>query len=373
MTEPLKPAPTHTIREFEGLRGLLAIMVLVGHWATTIPQSLAPLPQNLWAVEAVNVFIILSGFVITALLTRGGESYRQYITRRWFRLWPTFVVILALCTVLLPLTEQVLRAAPPSTMQEERMRMLADANENLGAHLISHATMLHGIAPRAVDGFAPYTIVGQGWSISLEWQFYLLAPFFFLCLKRRGWRYKLALLSLAAALVLSGRYFTPAYLGNKLGFFALGYLSFQAHHAWRIHSGRFSLTQARAAALSLILAALMLRGQFGIAVAGWLAMFLTMLLASRPGATPERLLNRLWLLPPMQFLGSISYTLYLVHFQMLVLALWLVNPTHLGHWPTNILFLILTLIFSILGAAILSRFVERPGMRWGKRLASKLK
>ena len=40
---------------------------------------------------AVNVFIIVSGFVITHLLMNARESYSQYIWRRFLRIAPIYI------------------------------------------------------------------------------------------------------------------------------------------------------------------------------------------------------------------------------------------------------------------------------------------
>ena len=50
------------VKEFEGLRGLMALWVVIGHWATSVPLSFAPLPPKLYNAYAVDVFIMLSGF-----------------------------------------------------------------------------------------------------------------------------------------------------------------------------------------------------------------------------------------------------------------------------------------------------------------------
>lgn len=360
---------THTIREFEGLRGWLAMVVILGHWGTTLPQSLAPLPQYLWATDAVDVFIMLSGFVITALLSRGGEHYWRYILRRWFRLWPAFVVALALGSLLLSFTEHVLRETLPAMMREERLRMVVDAQQHFWLHLVAHLTLLHGLAPEALSRFMPYAIVGQGWSISLEWQFYLLAPLFYACLTRRGWGYTFAMAILVVGLVLSGQAFSQAYLGNKLGFFALGYLSYRLWQWYLAHPQRYSLLHSRMIAGGAILVSFAFKYYWGLGVTVWLWVFASVLLAQRGDARVEKRIAFVWLSPVSQFLGRISYSLYLIHFQMLVVALWVLSPTALATWGGSLRFLLLTLALSILSAFLMHRLVERPGMRLGKMLA----
>src|ERR1041385_7157077 len=77
------------IREFDGLRGLLALWVFATHALELGPYS--SLARFTHANMAVDIFIILSGFVIFHLLSNG-EDYRTFITRRWFRLFPVFAI-----------------------------------------------------------------------------------------------------------------------------------------------------------------------------------------------------------------------------------------------------------------------------------------
>lgn len=57
---------------------------------------------------AVFVFIILSGFVITHLLFTKRERYLSYLVRRAFRLFPAYLVCLAISLALAPLIGSVL-------------------------------------------------------------------------------------------------------------------------------------------------------------------------------------------------------------------------------------------------------------------------
>src|SRR5438270_18235 len=51
-----------------------------------IPKILVYLDQSGW--DAVNLFMILSGFVISYLIDQGNENYFPYLIRRFLRLWP---------------------------------------------------------------------------------------------------------------------------------------------------------------------------------------------------------------------------------------------------------------------------------------------
>ena len=100
------------VKEFDGLRGLLAAWVLLAH--VSYLSHFEQFRVAMRAGMAVDIFLILSGFVIFNLLDRG-ETYGAFITRRFFRLFPAFLLSLVFCVLLsefLPgWTPETLRAA----------------------------------------------------------------------------------------------------------------------------------------------------------------------------------------------------------------------------------------------------------------------
>jgi peptidoglycan/LPS O-acetylase OafA/YrhL len=61
---------------------------------------------------------------------------------------------------------------------------------------------------------------------------------------------------------------------------------------------------------------------------------------------------------PMKYLGKISYGLYLLHMPVLLV---LYRATHLSQWP--VLFLLATLLLSIMVATAAHQFLEAPARR----------
>src|SRR5882757_3055269 len=176
------------IKEFDGLRGLLALWVFASHALELGPYSAAaaPLRPNL----AVDIFIILSGFVIFHLLGTG-EDYRTFITRRWFRLFPVFAVCFLIALALY------------GWMQvDDEVAFGLGHLSNLKPHLVAHATMLHGVVPEQILPHSARAILVPAWSISLEWQFYLVAPLLFVFAMRPNGKLTLLVAALLALRVL---------------------------------------------------------------------------------------------------------------------------------------------------------------------------
>src|ERR1700709_1502871 len=83
----------------DGLRGVLALYVAVGHMA-----SFAQLPG--WLVRAlshgeaaVDVFFILSGMVILRSLDGFGYRATPFLAARVFRIFPVFLAVFALAVL----------------------------------------------------------------------------------------------------------------------------------------------------------------------------------------------------------------------------------------------------------------------------------
>jgi peptidoglycan/LPS O-acetylase OafA/YrhL len=184
------------IHEFEALRGFLALWVVVGHVIKHCGYSMDALgPLSLLGDPglAVDVFIVLSGFVIFSPIDHKHEGYVPFIVRRFFRLYPLCIVVLAVAALLAGTMLDWIRTFPWRTPFIDNLVPIAQASKDaLPAQFLVHLTMLHGLVSDSVLRFSQYGLVGQAWSISVEWQFYLLAPLFFLLLRRRP-----ALLALA--------------------------------------------------------------------------------------------------------------------------------------------------------------------------------
>ncbi len=361
------------IPELEGLRGLLALWVVFGHWATSIQLSFRPLRQNLWDVQAVDVFIILSGFVITLLLSRSPAAYGSYLLRRWFRIAPAYLVVLLVSVLLFPAISALRELTPEGAMEEVRASIQAATQQNFVAHVILHLALLHGLAPTALLPYAAYSFVGQAWSISLEWQFYIVAPLFYaLVLRWRERRAQLALAALGVGLMGLGAYFPPAYLGNKLPLFALGAGSYWL---WQrvAQTGKLPapLASYRWLTAGMIILCLAPRLDALLGPALWLAVMHILLVARTQSASAEARLAGLLRLPPVLFLGRISYSLYLVHFLVMLSGMAVLVPLALSPVAYAAGLLLYSVPASVAVAWAMYRLVEQPGIALGRSLSAR--
>lgn len=314
------------IRELDGLRGLLAVWVVFVHLlpsAGISPQSFGVFAPLFGEHLRVQVFSILSGFVIFLMMSRRHQGYTAFVAGRLLRIYPAYLLAFALSVLQSPMTLVALQQAPfGGNRIADRLVILQNSLDQVGAHVVAHLTLLHGLVPQSLLPSGPYAFLGQGWNISTEFQFYLVAPFLFAGLATgsvsRRW--------LVAGLCVIGwlvarRWPNPASLAAYMPYFALGIASFAL---WkRDWSGLHWFSPALVAGMSLLcILAGELAGAIWVATLGWILLVRDKGKSRRPVA---------WLVSaPMQWLGGLSYSLYLLHMIPLYLAMYLLNGLGLG-------------------------------------------
>lgn len=362
----------------ESLRGLLALWVVVAHVTArviseeTITKAHAQAPLE--PLLPVYVFMILSGFVIFHLLQREQESYGAFLLRRFFRLAPLYfaMLLLAALTVNFELrTLDHLFWRNPHIY--DAIKIHRETLAQFWPHFWSHALLAQGLVPEFLLPDANFTFISQGWSISLEWQFYLLAPLVFWLIARRYYA-GLGLFAAAMAGLLLLRYPSIGFLPNQFAWFALGIASF---HVYR-NCGWFARFHPRTHDLLLpIIGALLfflLHNPWPVLV--WL-LVLDVILAERAGLETRvtALLGRVLEWPALQWLGRVSYSVYLVHLAILYVVLRAITrlDEHLGGWKVLVLALPATIVLTLLVSALTYRWIEAPGMKLGKALSARLR
>jgi peptidoglycan/LPS O-acetylase OafA/YrhL len=322
-------------RSIEGLRFWMAWWVVLGHAANLsglprlVPSFMSPLFN---ASVAVNVFVIVSGFVVTHLIMSANEPYLVYIGRRAARLWPAYLLGLAVL-VLFPQIYRFAYAELPWGMflDYDRVRLAAVA-PHYGTHLGLHLLLLHGAVPSEVLAYADSSILSPAWSLSLEWQFYLIAPFWVAaCRRSRTWA--IATSAIVIALVIAFRaqdvlhWRFPAFLPLSAHFFLLGIFSRLAlDHIRLSRSALFYLGMAFAVSVLLALSCdYALNFNLARETLIWALFYIFILVENRREMRPtpaiirhaHRLLgSNAW----VGALGSASYSTYILHIPFLCLA-----------------------------------------------------
>ncbi|WP_132881512.1 acyltransferase family protein, partial [Tamaricihabitans halophyticus] len=310
--------------EVQGLRALAVLLVVAYHvWLDRVSGG-------------VDVFFVVSGFLITGGLFRSGVvgrfGFRVMWARMIKRLFPAaltvLVVTMAVGVAVLPEARwfQTIREVVASALYVENWQLAADS----------------------VDYFAQHntaSVVQHFWSLSIQGQFYVVWPLLVagvwliarLC-GHRLWPWLTGTLvvvggsSLALSVVLTASNQPLAYFhsATRVWEFALGGLL--ALLIDRITLPRLvRILLGWIGVLGLVSCGLVL--QVGTVFPGYAALWPTLsaCLIILAGATGSRAgADRFLSSRPLEYLGNLSYTLYLWHWPVLIYYLLLRDQTQVG-------------------------------------------
>lgn len=361
------------LTEFEGIRGLLAAWVIFGHILLfsgyTYRDGLFGILFS--PVLGVYVFMMLSGFVITYALDTRHVDWFAFMKRRFFRIYPIYALSIALAIASLGISQRVAEHFAPQHFAAENAERLAEVSQHFALYVGADALLLQTLLPRPIFPHAHETFLPPTWSLSLEWLFYLAMPFV-LCLLRQSWP-KRAFGLAAIAVVIALLHDKVAVVSPSLclangSYFLCGIISY---YVWR------HLPEARGKYRWPALIAFWLVLGLGFASLGlsykiWLGI-MALLLYRRVHPKPIRVLewNR-WLLttPPLQFLGRVSYSSYLLHWIVIENSLFLgisLFPQWEGRFELAIFCCLTAFPLTYAASHLAYKYIERPCIDLGTR------
>ncbi|MDJ0663488.1 MAG: acyltransferase [Acidimicrobiia bacterium] len=328
----------------DGLRGIAVALVLMNH--TGLPFT------GTAGTVGVNVFFVLSGFLITRLLIEekekhGSISLRQFYMRRVLRIFPAMYVYLAVTAVVGYIFREPLNQ-------------------------ILYAGLYVSNLVRAGGNSMP--LMPHTWSLAMEEQFYLIWPVLIVVVFGAA--------SLAGAKSIAARIAIGGIAVSLVARFALG---MSGASLLRLHNGPD--LAAAVLLLGCLLAVWISDRAAPLAhPAAWVAgmavilasslgekstsFYMTWLLIAVVGSglvighlalsRSPTWINRVMTLSPLLYLGKISYGLYLWHY-----TVYFVVKKNVTVYPYKPL---LQISLSLIVAALSYRYIERPFLRWKDRL-----
>jgi peptidoglycan/LPS O-acetylase OafA/YrhL len=342
----------HFRPDIEGLRSV-AVLLVVGSHLIVWPEG---------GFIGVDVFFVISGYLITGILTRqldsvGTISFVDFYRRRLLRILPAATVVLVVTAAVSWLVFFPVRAL--ATTWDAIFAAVFVENWNL----ISQGTQY--FASTSVP--SPFQ---HFWSLSVEEQFYLLWPWLLILaaslFRTPVARRRALIIGLAAGAAAS---FALACVESELRP-SVGYFS-TATRAWELGIGALVALLPKAVSASLghrAHAAIWSTGLLAVLVSAFAFTESTafpgpwaivpvwgtaaILFADRAGRWQYVLTN-----PVARYFGKISYSLYLWHWP--VIAFLLIFAPHLEPWQAAIAFAV------AVGLSVLSyHYVETPFRHW---------
>jgi len=345
----------HRRSDIQGLRAIAVLMVVAFHAGLPVPGGFV----------GVDVFFVISGFVITVMLhrewaTTGRVRFGRFYLRRFKRLTPALAIMVAVTMLI-----SAVVLSPIGPQQNV-------AKTGVGAMLLAANFAIARTTGGYFDAPAETNPLLNTWSLSVEEQFYLVFPGLitlgWYLARRRGWlRFNpylivgaIAVISFALAMATAGG-LTFHGSSTILGFyspvtraweFAVGALLALALARWSRHAPRL-MAALGATGLIMLAASLWLITDTTPFPGPWTLLpvigTLLLLLAGthNANATPRLLSTK-----PMVKIGDWSYSIYLWHWPFIVFAGLL--------WPNTPGVLLMAAVASMVPAVTSYRWVERP-------------
>ncbi|MDK2632837.1 acyltransferase [Pantoea stewartii subsp. indologenes] len=336
------------------LRGLAALLVVLahnsslleGHWTRHIPGALG-----------VDVFFIISGFIMTFITHQFNEAPTSFMVKRFFRIWPVFFVVWLLSFAVV-----------------YHDRSLHDMSCALYFCLQDYSS--------AGPTFG-FSALGPPWTLSYEILFYAVFTVA-MCINYRYRSYLCALIFIVSSVGFQ------LYYNGSFDFSSQVSPHLTVTHWWQAWIKLISNTICMEFILGMLLAELLVKRKlpeldnrmrrllqaglvlavitalitgpqpFGLHGGFWLAaaiMTMTVMLSYRADTGHNRTLI---------FLGDISYSLYLIHYPLMVL---LMNSLADKAWTDNLMIFVLSVSASVALASVMFFYIEKPAIKAGKRVA----
>jgi len=340
--------------DIQSLRAIAVILVVGFHSGLPIPGGFV----------GVDIFFVISGFVITSILLRenkryGRISWRRFYLKRFKRLAPALALVITVILI-----SSVFLLSPSGTQQ-------IVAQTGIGAILLGANLVIPQTTGGYFDPLGDTNPLLHTWSLSVEEQFYLFFPLIFVLgwlLSRERSRVPVLILLMSCLAVIS---FGLALTGSSglsfpgsnvlLGFyspltraweFAAGALLVLVLSYVKLSPGKVTLTVTGILGILAVAASLFLITPGTPFPGFWtLAPVFGVVLILFAGSWENRLSLSLST-GPLPKLGDISYSLYLWHWPAIVFSSLI--------WPGNGVAIAGAVLVSLALAVSSYHLVERP-------------
>ncbi|MGC1182032.1 acyltransferase family protein [Legionella sp.] len=334
--------------DIDGLRAIAIIFVLFFH------SGLKLIPSGF---VGVDIFFVISGFLITSIihqsLQNNNFSFMQFYGRRLWRLQPVFICLIfmtMLLTLLLYLPDDLLQY-----FKSARKTSLFISNrffERITAGYFETDThklpLLHT------------------WSLSIEWQCYLVLPVVIYVLKRIFSRHNLLRIMYLFTLVLFvlSLYLSVHYPAKAYYQFSSRIFEFLIGSCVALTPQRFSINKYLLNLISIIAIIAILyiatRSEISLGFPNWHAFALcaaTAVLIAVGEHNPKPFLTKFLSLKPIVFIGLLSYSLYIWHWPLFTII-------HYQNITATNSILILALSLTFILAYLSWKFIEKPARQF---------
>ena len=355
------PPSSQRILPLEGMRGVAALMVFFVHYYALLglyarPGSLLKAATNFAGIignAGVDVFFVISGFLMYGIVLRRPTPLLTYLRRRVRRLYPVFIFVFlayVFLSYVMPMESRIPRSPKAAT-----------------EYLLLNLAMLPGMLPVT-------PLVRVAWSLSYEWFYYLLLPFSMWAFQLRrwssGWRIAFVLGLCVAQYVLCNLHWSSH---PRLIMFGAGaclwelatYFGISRYLGWRGEA--FTIAFVTLALVWMGCAGMyhlgLVLNRAGIPSVNSPLLFVSFFALALYSLFYNGVLSRFFSITWLRWVGNISYSYYLIHGLTLHFVARLMRYV-VGTQPLPVpLFLLLgavAMLTTIIASALLFLAIEKP-------------
>jgi len=307
------------------LRGLAALGVVFCHFGSNLSSYRFLSKVFNFGQTGVYVFFLISGFIIVYSLVKSNYRYKQFFTfllKRSIRIDPSYFVVILLTIILFKLLVFI-----PSYK--------GNGFTFIPGQFIAH---IFYVVPFTKYEFYNHVF----WTLSVEFQFYLIVGMFFFLSESRIYRsIFLILFSLLSLINWPNSYYL---VFNYSPIFSTGIalVTFYKNKNW---------INVILPICFLVLVAF----KFGIAI------LILLIISSIVILYHDQLIK------PLRFLGDISYSLYLTHTLVLIVCLGLIKRLSIDVNQHQLFWLSVEILIAIAFAYFFYRLIEKPSINLSKK------
>ncbi|MED0941463.1 acyltransferase [Bacillus mycoides] len=374
---------TRRYKELDSLRGIAAIIVLLGHFLALFPilgkkvmySTFGAYFSILWkGHSAVIIFFVLSGFVLSLPFYKGTEfNYLKYLIKRVCRIYIPYIVILFIAIgIKLGIHSKI--GTIPGLVQWGSWNIEVSFNR----------VMDHILFLREFNSDAFIMVI---WSLVHEMRISIVFPLIIFLLLRVNWKVSIGIamfLSVIGYLLMKN---IPSEFNMPVStnyFITLHYSSMFIIGALLAKNREYLVSKIINSKVKYILLPLgllffsypripfmllsKLIGEIDydlyLIIIDWYICFGAVLIIL--SALSSKLFSKLLLIKPVQFIGEISYSLYLVH------PIVLLTTVHIFYGKISVpLILLISFLFTMVVSVLCYKFIEIPSIKIGRKLATK--
>ncbi|MES9699096.1 MULTISPECIES: acyltransferase family protein [Bacillus] len=373
---------TRRYKELDSLRGIAAIIVLLGHFLALFPilgkkvmySTFGAYFSILWqGHSAVIIFFVLSGFVLSLPFYKGTKfNYLKYLIKRVCRIYIPYIVILFIAIgIKLGIHSKI--GTIPGLVQWGSWNIEVSFDR----------VMDHILFLREFNSDAFIMVI---WSLVHEMRISIVFPLIIFLLLRVNWKVSIGIamfLSVIGYLLMKN---IPSEFNIPVStnyFITLHYSSMFIIGALLAKNREYLVSKIINLKVKYLLLPLgllffsypripfmllsKLIGEIDyelyLIIIDWYICFGAVLIIL--SALSSKLFSKLLLIKPVQFIGEISYSLYLVH------PIVLLTTVHIFYGKISVpLILLISFIFTMVVSVLCYKFIEIPSIKIGRKLAA---